>query len=374
MIKESPTLHKKGTEKNIRLPYVQTDECIDYLTTVGRLHSQSSNSKKPICIDPDALFGPEFDIGQSDQTTRAILHKMVDSGVQQLKLTPNSSIVTLITTDGKIPVTDTITDRDLKDEIKIMKKIQKNYYTPNPSDHPLLDPFQNQALSRIIFTTRHRIGIDNPEIGKQLRTFSYDRGEVERSADGAAFLNAVDMLVLHNQKLLRKICSKYPQSNNDYVFEEYMSVGQKGLIRAAQKYDGTSGNAFSTYATFWIRWAIGKFRADQMSKSEFGTDLSLDAQVFDEGDKTYGDYHLGVEDAGFDAVELSIALDAILDGGVFDKRVSSALTKVLEELRKGHIKNVTRSHLLREMKRSSTGSVQRFQEIAAILDAILYYN
>lgn len=63
---------------------------------------------------------------------------------------------------------------------------------------------------------------------------------------------AWETLVTHNLKLVQSIAKRYLRPGLD--FNDLVQEGCKGLMRAAQKYDGR--NRFSTYATWWIRQTI----------------------------------------------------------------------------------------------------------------------
>jgi RNA polymerase primary sigma factor len=46
-------------------------------------------------------------------------------------------------------------------------------------------------------------------------------------------------------------------------FEDLIQKGNIGLMKAAQRFDPELGNRFSTYATWWIRQAIGRAIEDK---------------------------------------------------------------------------------------------------------------
>jgi RNA polymerase primary sigma factor len=104
---------------------------------------------------------------------------------------------------------------------------------------PLLSPLQEQELASAL--ARWRAGSREHDVVVQGQHAQYT-------------------LIVCNLRLVVSIARKYARPMN---LLDLIQEGNLGLIRAAERFDGTRGVKFGSYATWWIRQAITRAICDQ---------------------------------------------------------------------------------------------------------------
>ena len=95
---------------------------------------------------------------------------------------------------------------------------------------PLLTPAQEKALARRV-----------------------ERGDMA----------AKDHMIEANLRLVVHVAKCYQREDSSLTMQDLIQEGTIGLVRAVEKFDYRRGFRFSTYATLWIRQAIGRALADK---------------------------------------------------------------------------------------------------------------
>ncbi|MGB0677181.1 MAG: sigma-70 family RNA polymerase sigma factor [Ilumatobacteraceae bacterium] len=196
---------------------------------------------------------------------------------------------------------------------------------------PLLTAEDERELSRLI------------EEGREAQE-KLDAGK--RSADLKAKVakagHAKDRFIRSNLRLVVSIARRYPLPQGMDLLD-LIQEGNLGLEHAVDKFDWRRGFKFSTYATFWIRQAIGRaldqkasliripgdrsasLRAALRQASGDGetldqtnaelhrltTPVSLDKTVGDDGDATLGDLMANGDPTPEDAVMVGVESDLL---------------------------------------------------------------
>jgi RNA polymerase primary sigma factor len=95
---------------------------------------------------------------------------------------------------------------------------------------PLLTPAQEQSLAR-----------------------RFERGDMA----------AKDHMIEANLRLVVHIAKRYQREDSGLTLTDLIQEGTIGLVRAVEKFDYRRGHRFSTYATLWIRQAVGRAVTDK---------------------------------------------------------------------------------------------------------------
>ena len=89
---------------------------------------------------------------------------------------------------------------------------------------------------------------------KNILTREEERRLIEQAQKGSK--EAREELILKNQGLVMLIASKYRSSNYNLSFDDYIQVGNIGLMTAIDKFDLSQDTKLSTYAIWWINQRI----------------------------------------------------------------------------------------------------------------------
>ncbi|WP_433612576.1 sigma-70 family RNA polymerase sigma factor [Dactylosporangium sp. CA-139114] len=149
----------------------------------------------------------------------------------------------------------------LADEgVTVEREVEDAHSLDDPSDRAIASGLPAQMRRHPILTAEAEVAL-----GRRIQLGLAARERLNGDADVASVRGLIDdgdrardELVRSNLRLVVSVAQRYAQSAGDLDFDDLVQEGIVGLQRAAEKFDPGLGFKFSTYATWWIRQAIGR--------------------------------------------------------------------------------------------------------------------
>jgi RNA polymerase primary sigma factor len=169
--------------------------------------------------------------------------------------------------DNDTSAGDTTVD-EVKNPYDIRAKSNEENYLSNVEPDNLVGLYINEATRHPLLTFDEEV-----DLAKRIEQGLLARKEISdlriKSAKRLGELQlliedswtAVDCLIKSNSRLVISIAKKY--SNRGVPFLDLIQEGNIGLMRATKRYNYRRGYKFGTYATWWIRQAVGRALAEQ---------------------------------------------------------------------------------------------------------------
>lgn len=82
-----------------------------------------------------------------------------------------------------------------------------------------------------------------------------------RDGDPGQKKESMDLLILHNMRLIAQIAKRYAKKNLPPI-EDLINEGVKGFMNGIQRFDLKTGNQMSTYVSWWVKQAITRYIQD----------------------------------------------------------------------------------------------------------------
>jgi len=219
-----------------------------------KLGKQASTAKKVVRTEEEISLE-----GMGDNRKKKI-RELVLRGMSQGHVTQDEILLLFPDAENYVEELDNLYDELLIKEIDVFESVADNEgetgekeVSDLEKELEVLAALDSRAISDPVRMYLREIG----RIPLLTRDQEIELAQKTEAGD----LKAKDKLTSSNLRLVVSIAKKY--IGRGMSFLDLIQEGNKGLIRAVEKYQWKKGFKFSTYATWWIRQAITRAIADQ---------------------------------------------------------------------------------------------------------------
>ena len=227
---------------------------------VTRISKVSSSKTPKILPAVRHAATPEIPGQAMSDARRKKVRELVLHGMSQGYVTQDDIFILFPDAEEHIPELDDLYDELLQKDIDVFESTAE---TPEEVEARATSDLEKELE---VLSTLDSRSISDPvrmylrEIGR-IPLLTRDQEIELAQKTEAGDQRAKDKLTSSNLRLVVSIAKKY--IGRGMSFLDLIQEGNKGLIRAVEKYQWKKGFKFSTYATWWIRQAITRAIADQ---------------------------------------------------------------------------------------------------------------
>lgn len=256
--KKAKKTTKKTTKKSAK-PKKVAKAAVNKKTTAKVVEAEKVAEDKTTSADEYFAQAAEENTEQKkvNKTLERDIEKLFEKAKQQGYITQDDILDAFVEPESYVEALDDFYDQIIKNDIDVFESVSED--SSKKSDDSL-----KQELESL--TTLSNKSVADPvrmylkEIGRISLLSREDEIRLSQRVE-AGDLKAKKQLTDANLRLVVSIAKKY--IGRGMTFLDLIQEGNKGLIRAVEKFDWTKGFKFSTYATWWIRQAITRSIADQ---------------------------------------------------------------------------------------------------------------